>query len=328
MPIIASAGLAIGVLIGLLVPHGTPYKASASAPTPAPAPERRLSRFDLLAMTPDELAKVDIADMNLACAEGLPGAEGINRAAALGTLDTWAKHVKEVTERHLYRAKDPKYAEHYHHSENFLRVEILIQVLQEDCGVRYNPDRIYTPRPEDSRDHFLHGLLDPKCGGTCASMPVLYTAVGRRLGYPIKLVAAKQHLFCRWDTPTERFNIEGSSNDGWDAYDDNYYRTWPKPLSQAEIDSGDFLRSMTPMDELAEFLLCRGICEAVNHRLPAARASLAEAHRLCPQSPIHIRSLLTAMGGDSTAIPEPPLIARPGFVPGMVPNPGAPGFRR
>ncbi len=34
-------------------------------------------------------------------------------------------------------------------------------------------------------------------GGTCVSMPVLYTAVARRLGYPVKLVLAKGHAFCR-----------------------------------------------------------------------------------------------------------------------------------
>ena len=38
-----------------------------------------------------------------------------------------------------------------------------------------------------------------------ASLPVLYTAVGRHLGYPLKLVSSwgpkANHLFCRWDDP-------------------------------------------------------------------------------------------------------------------------------
>ncbi|MFO0861607.1 MAG: hypothetical protein U0570_13735 [Phycisphaerales bacterium] len=155
----------------------TPNLVKTEKPNRAPVP---LNRFGLLAMSPDELARVDIAAINLACADGLPGFEGIDSAAVLAKLDEWAAKVKFETERHLYRVKDPKYAEHYRHSESYLRAEFLIMVLQEDCGVRYNPDRIYTPNFADSRDQFIHGMLDPKCGGTCASMPVLYTAIGRR----------------------------------------------------------------------------------------------------------------------------------------------------
>jgi hypothetical protein len=62
----------------------------------------------------------------------------------------------------------------------------------------------------DSRNLFIHGLLGGH-GGSCVTMPVLYAAIGRRLRYPIKLVGAKQHTFCRWDDGAgERFNIEGN----------------------------------------------------------------------------------------------------------------------
>jgi hypothetical protein len=40
---------------------------------------------------------------------------------------------------------------------------------------------------------------------------VLYVAIGRRLGYPLKLVECKGHLFVRWEDAKERFNIEGTS---------------------------------------------------------------------------------------------------------------------
>ncbi len=282
----------VGITVGLTLPisGNAPY---TGASVPVSTAENALTRFDLLAMTAEELANVDIAAMNLACAEGLPGFEGIDPTAVLAKLDEWAARVKAQTERHLYRVKDPKYAEHYRNSENFLRAEFLIMVLQEDCGVRYNPDRILTPDFADSRDTFIHGLLDPKQGGTCASMPVLYAAVGRRLGYPIKLVSAREHLFCRWDSPTERFNIDGASNGGWDAKEDAFYHTWPKPITQAEIDRGEYLKSMTPAEELAVFLSARGICEAVNNRLSEGRASLAEAHRLSPQSETYALSLAT-----------------------------------
>lgn len=171
------------------------------------------SHYDLLAMTPEQLAKIDVALVNLLCAKGLPGAENLDIPAILAKLDEWAAKVKFETLRHLYRVTDPRYAEHYNHSEARLRAEFIVQCLQEDCGVRYNPDRIYEPDFRDSRDMFLHGMLPGANGGTCASMPVMYVAIGRRLGYPMKLVATREHLFCRWDDGKERFNIEGS--DQW-----------------------------------------------------------------------------------------------------------------
>jgi hypothetical protein len=137
---------------------------------------------DLLAMSDAELTQVDVARMNLLCAVGLPGAEGLNIDACLARLDEWAARVRSETERHLYRATDPRYAEHSAHSQARLRAEILVQVLQEDCGVRYNPDRMHAPDFRDFGDLFLHGVLPGGRGGTCASMPVLYVAVGRRLG--------------------------------------------------------------------------------------------------------------------------------------------------
>jgi hypothetical protein len=51
---------------------------------------------------------------------------------------------------------------------------------------------------------FLHGLLGPERVGTCSSLPVLYVAVGRQLGYPLKLVTAKGHLFVRWEGAESR----------------------------------------------------------------------------------------------------------------------------
>ena len=47
----------------------------------------------------------------------------------------------------------------------------------------------------DARDVFLHGLTGPERRGTCSSLPVLHVAVGRRLGYPLKLVTTKGHQF-------------------------------------------------------------------------------------------------------------------------------------
>ena len=154
--------------------------------------------------------------MNLLCAEGLPGAEQLNVAECLATLDKWAQHIKAETDRnyHLFK-EDPAT---YSNSEAFYKMLMLAVVLYEDYGVRYNPKRITSPEATTSDDHFfadsrdilLHGLVGPQHLGTCSSMPILYLALGRRLDYPLKLVKAKGHLFMRWDSPSEKFDMDAT----------------------------------------------------------------------------------------------------------------------
>lgn len=340
--VLFTVGIAVGAL-GLFGFQALRSRPASPANPPMAAQAMPNNYYDLLAMSPDELAKVDIAVVNLLCAKGLPGAENMDIPAILKQLDEWAAKVKFETERHLYRVKDPRYAEHYANSEARLRAEFIVQCLQEDCGVRYNPDRIYDPDFRDSRDMFIHGMLPGANGGTCASMPVMYVAVGRRLGYPMKLVLAHSHIFCRWHDATDRFNIEGASNGNVNYDPDEYYKTWPKPLNDVDIASGVYLTSMTPTQELAVFLEIRGSCCNANRRLPDARAAFAEAHRLEPRSPNTFAGLLAACGVGPMQVPSardreadawlqqfmvpdsqpgPPQIPRPGGVP---PGPRPPG---
>jgi len=202
--------------------------------------------------------------------------------ALTAQLDRWAERVRFDTERHLYKFHDNP-AE-YENSEAFFRMLNLVTVLQLELGVHYNLDRVRDVDFTRSQDLFIHGMVDNDNGGTCVSMPVLYIAVGRRLGYPLKLVAAKAHLFCRWDGLRERVNIEGSSH-GMNTYDDEYYKTWPLPMTDAEVRSGRFLKSLTPAEELATFLAARGHCLLDNGRTSEAQAAYAKASQLVPDDP-------------------------------------------
>jgi hypothetical protein len=237
-------------------------------------------------MTPEQLRQVDIAEMNLLCAVGLSGAERIDIDKCLARLDQWAAKVKFETDRHLYRVLDPRWAEHYRHSESYLRAEMLLQVLQEDCGVKYNPQRIYDVDFTNSKDLFIHGTIDDSNGGTCASMPVLYVAVGRRLGYPLFLSHTKGHLFARWEDAKERFNIEGSG-EGISSHPDEYYHNWPFALSEAEKSWGCFLVSLTSQQELAGFLATRGHCLYDTGQFLSAEIAFYEAKRRDPFHPIY-----------------------------------------
>ena len=164
---------------------------------------------------------------------------------------------------------------------------IMAVVLYEDYGVRYNPARIVMPGNidpndhffADSRDIFLHGLLEGRKQGTCSSLPVLYIAVGRRLGYPLKLVTTKAHLFLRWESATERFDMEATGK-GMNRYDDEHFKQWPFPVSDEEIRTEGFLKSLTSAEELAVFLSLRGNCLKESGRREEAASCYAAAIKL------------------------------------------------
>ncbi len=61
-------------------------------------------------------------------------------AVALHTLDVWADHVREETERNFYRfTENPA---QFHNSESWWRAAMMITVLQQDAGIRYNLTRM------------------------------------------------------------------------------------------------------------------------------------------------------------------------------------------
>ena len=127
----------LGVLLGagaLLL--ASRFRDNAASRQPPLSAGDSLNR--LLGMTREELCGLDIARMNLMCAEGLPGAEGLDVAQCLSRLDDWAQRVRRETQRHLYRVADPRYADQYRKSESYFRASMMLQVLQEDCGVHYN----------------------------------------------------------------------------------------------------------------------------------------------------------------------------------------------
>jgi tetratricopeptide (TPR) repeat protein len=238
----------------------------------------------------DRIESCDIALMNLLCAEGLRGAENLNVADSLATLDQWVRLADFETSRHLYRFQRNPAA--FDRSEAKFRVLMLGVALQTNCHVRYNPDRatpagVFEPNDvffADSRDVFLHGLVGARRMGTCSSLPVLYVAVGRRLGYPLKLIKTKAHLAARWDGPHEQFNIETSSR-GVGCYDNAHFKRWRIPVSDEEVQAMGLLKSLTPAQELATFLSIRAACLTAMGRTDDAMACHEQAVRLAPDSP-------------------------------------------
>jgi hypothetical protein len=231
----------------------------------------------------DYLAARDVAEINLACAAGLPGSEGLDIPSCLEKLNWWAALIEGATRRMM-----PMFLGNpaeFDHSEAYFRILVLVTVLQRNLGIQYDPASIKGPTDcSDSRTLFLHGVLSGY-GGTCASLPILYVALGRRLGYPLKLVGAKQHLLVRWDGPDgERFNIECTSR-GLLTNPDEYYHRWPVPLTEEDIREGYYLYSLSPRQELACFLAARGHCLRDIVEFAAACEAFALASRLSPRDP-------------------------------------------
>ncbi len=273
----------------------------------AEAPRQPLTLGQFLALSAAQRRAIDIARVNLLCANDLPGAEGLNIEKQLGTLDSWVKAVHLDTERHFYRFRENP--GEYENSEPYYRMLALTTVIQQDFGVRYNPQRIRDPDFRDSRDLFIHGLLGEQHTGTCVSMPVLSVALGRRLGYPLKLALTKSHVFVRWDDGRSKpINFEATSK-GLVMYADDFYANWPEPLTERDLATGAYLRSLTPEEELAVFLQARGNCLEDLGRLPEAQVAYAQAHFLGPKMPYALAFLAEAVRkeGDSSGL----LVHRP-----------------
>lgn len=239
--------------------------------------------------------RIDIALVNLVCANGLPRASPLHVGNYLDWLDEAAERVRLETERNYYKFLDAPAV--FGNSQARFCMVCLVTVLQQKCGVGYNPKWMGLtpdcPIPEsfgrDADDLFIHAIIDG-IGGTCGSIPVVYVAVGRRLGYPLRLVKAARHLFVRWDDPNgkhwhhaDRFNVEATTP-GVHFLPDEHYWMWPHAISKDDVEVGIFLRSLSAREELAEFVATRGYCLRANGQLADAVKALAEASRLTPHN--------------------------------------------
>lgn len=226
------------------------------------------------------LAKVDIAVMNLACAVGLPGCEQIDISQSVRTLDVWAAQTQRFTERVM-----PSFFSgrcDYPDSEPRFRIQAMITHLQRDLGLRYALDK----RPDNAvfepRDSFIHGIIQGH-GGTCGSLPVLYAAIGRRLGYPLMLAKTRCHLYVRWDARPggECFNIE-ASGDGVSFFPDEHFCTGRYQMPPETVQICGYLQSLSPREELADFLAQRAECWMQEKVWREAAINFAWANELDP----------------------------------------------
>jgi hypothetical protein len=233
--------------------------------------------------SPEEIPKYDLAEMNLICAYGLTGKHDIEIEAMLRTLDSWADRVAEHTRKRINLFHRNR--ERFGTLERF-RVTAMSHVLTTEFNVHYNPDRVTDPSNwDDHEDAFIHGLLGPRRHGTCASLPVLLAVVGRRLGYPIKLITVANHCLCRWDSPDERFNIE-YEHGGLNSHPDEYYTHWPHEwtpeVREFQRKRPCWLISLSPQQDLAYCVHTRALQLSEVGRYDEAWAAQIVAYKFWP----------------------------------------------
>lgn len=115
-----------------------------------------------------------------------------------GIVDSLAQQVKSRT-RASYTVFERNPAE-YGNSKAVFRILMMVTVLQRDKGIMYCPSLMNQANFfHDARNVFAHGTLEGR--GTCSSLPVTFVAIGRRIGYRLKLVSTKSHVIARWDDP-------------------------------------------------------------------------------------------------------------------------------
>ena len=235
-------------------------------------------------LSESELSQRDIAEVNLSAAVGLPQTLDLDIRGLCKQVDDWASIVGHAVRRRFKRRLAGEASDL---TGDQLRLMVMVTVLQRELGVTYNhqfSEGEYDAT--DSRNLFIHGLLTGH-GGTCATMPVLYTAIARRLGWPLKLVKAKEHRFCRWvEGPERSFNIEATAR-GFVSHPNSYYERRPLPLTPTEIQRGYYLGSLSSTEELAQFIADRGNCWLDHLQVVHAAAAYREATRLAPHAPAY-----------------------------------------
>ncbi|MEZ6063468.1 MAG: transglutaminase family protein [Planctomycetaceae bacterium] len=166
-------------------------------------------------------------------------------------------------------------------TEARFRMLVLVTLVMQELGVRYNQK--FMAGDFDARDSgnlLLHGILTGR-GGTCVTMPVLYAAIGRRLGYPLFLCYSNAHVFLRWEQPAERFNMDATAW-GFLEESDEYFRNFVCPLRKSDTTRG-YLTNLTPRQELACLLAQRGRCLLDHLRFAESAKHFMQVH--CGSSP-------------------------------------------
>ena len=288
---VLGAALAIGGAFAYFGLAGEPRNAGDSLPSRDAKPGHR-TVAQLVALSDAELEKTDVLEMNIAVAREIPGLEKLQYGHYRQIVDGWTDQFRRwlPTVEHGFHEAPQRYK----NDINFFRLGMLAQFLDETVGIAYDEKEKRDQLQADKEGRkaearyvnpghlLLHGLVDTK-RGTCATMPALHAAIGRRLGWPVGLACADSHFICRYDDGKVRYNIEATDtgHGGFAEGSDKDYME-KNGVSPKAVAVGCDLRKLTAREMLGVFVEGRARHYADTDRPDLAARDYALAHTLFP----------------------------------------------
>ncbi|HVT88894.1 MAG TPA: transglutaminase family protein [Tepidisphaeraceae bacterium] len=227
-------------------------------------PNDKLTVRELAALSDESLAQVDVLYLNLAVAREFPGVEQLNIQHYQRIVDEWSGQAAGM----LAKAEPEfhKSPQLWQDDIRFFRLACIAQFMRRVLRIRYNQEYERSFREAESQsvysgiryshvhDQFLHALIDLR-QGTCASIPVLYLAIARRLDLPVYLTQIDSHLMCRFEDGQVTYNIDVTDmkDGGFSAPADDDLL-----ISKRAIRFGSDFKTLTAREMLGYFLSQRG----------------------------------------------------------------------
>jgi hypothetical protein len=137
----------------------------------ASKPSMPMTYAELTSLPAEMLDQLDIALVNLLCAEGLPNAENLDVDKCLAVLDGWAEVVNQNEQK--YSPQFFQNRQKYDNSYAMFQAVNLGLTLKEDLKCGYNQELVRSGAMEDIRstrffrdssDLFLHGFVEKRTG--------------------------------------------------------------------------------------------------------------------------------------------------------------------
>jgi hypothetical protein len=264
---------------------------------------------ELMALTDSEIERIDPIVMNLTVAKGLPECVDLDIPKYVATVDEWAIAVAEKNARD--EAAGPGTGLLRKDRDQWL-VGGMALTLATKYGVGATTARLDPGNPEQ---HFVHGVIDRR-RGNCASIPVVYSAIGQRLGWPLHEVVVADHCWSRWDDGIppdrggKRFNIESTNVNapGHEGQfnmisDEDYIREHKVP--PIAVSSGSEMSSLTRRECLGAYLQTRASCWRTKGSPECAEADLLLGMSCFPRSRSLRILLMTRMSQSNPAYLAP-----------------------
>ncbi len=247
-----------------------------------------------VAMSDEELARIDPLVLNLQVAKGIPALAELNICRYQELADEWAAGVQRLITKaqgHFWRNPSG-----WKNDIHFFHLGVLCEYVERELGVAYREDQrdLTAIRYTDPSHLFLNGVMDTR-RGTCGNLAALHVALGWRLGWPVSLACVGSHFICRYDDGEVTHNIEATQSDyGGFKSDPDEFLIQQHRLPPQALRSGSDLRAVSPREMLGLFVGLRARHLRDVSQLAAAERDLLLARYLFPANRTNSREQIAA----------------------------------